>query len=69
MPEWLLDRVTVIGLAVIGGVLSVLASWCGSRNLISAQSAMRLNQAAYAFMAASMILFILAGLLGSWQKS
>jgi len=69
MPEWLLDRVTVISLAVIGGVLSVLASWCGSRELISAQTAMRLNRAAYVFMAASMTLFIAAGLFGSWQQN
>lgn len=65
MPEWLLDRVTIISLAVLGGVCSVLASWCGSRKLISEQYAEWLNKAAYVFMAGSIILFIAAGMFGS----
>ena len=65
MIEWLLSRATIISLAVVGGVLSMLASWCGSRNLISEQHVAYLNKAAYVFMAISMVLFIAAGMYGS----
>lgn len=64
MPDWLLDRSTVITLAVIGGLLSLLVSWLGPRNLISAQQAGFLTKASYAFMAVSIVLFLAAGLLG-----
>jgi predicted membrane channel-forming protein YqfA (hemolysin III family) len=67
MAELLLNRTTVIGLAVIGGVLSVLASWCQSQNLITQHRAAWLNRIAYAFMAASMVLFIAAGLFDFGQ--
>jgi hypothetical protein len=65
MPDWLLDRNTIIGLAIIGGVCSVLASWCQSRGAISKQNVIWLNKAAYVFMAASIILFIGAGMFGA----
>jgi len=65
MIDWLLNRTTVISLAVIGGVFSVLASWCQSRGMVSEQKAIWLNKAAYIFMAASIILFIGSGLFGA----
>lgn len=65
MIEWLLNRGTIISLAVLGGACSLLASWCSSRNLLSEQYVVRLSQAAYLLMAVSMILFIAAGVFGS----
>ena len=64
MPDWLFERSTVVGLAAIGGVLAILASWCRSRNWVAEERAEFLNKASYAFMAASVFLFIGAGLLG-----
>jgi H+/Cl- antiporter ClcA len=64
MPDWLLDRTTVIGLAIVGGAFSILASWCQSREK-PARFAKRLNKVAYLFMAASIILFIVAGMFGT----
>jgi len=64
MPDWLLDRTTVIGLAIVGGACSILASWCQSREKL-ARFANGLNKVAYLFMAASIILFIAAGMFGT----
>lgn len=64
MPDWLLERSTVIGLAIVGGVLSVFASWCQSRATM-AQHANWINKAAYGFMAVSIVLFIGAGMFGA----
>ena len=64
MPHWLFDRSTVIGLAILGGVFSIIASLCLSRGWITEQQAKSLNKAAYACMGVSMFLFIGAGLLG-----
>ena len=62
MPDWLFERSTVIALAIAGGVFSVLASLCQSR--VTEHQLKMLNRAAYAFMGASIILFVLVGLLG-----
>lgn len=64
MPDWLFSRPTIITLAVIGGLFSLLASWCQSRGVLSEQSAAWLNKASYAFMFTSMVLFIVVGLFG-----
>ena len=69
MPDWLFDRTTVVTLAIAGGVFSVLASWSQSRGWVTKQQFKVLNQAAYAFMAASIILFIFAGLLGEGGRA
>ena len=61
MPDWLINRPTIIGLAVIGGALSLLASWCQSRGVLAEHQVSWLNKAAYAFMAVSIVLFITAG--------
>lgn len=65
MPDWLLTRPTIIGLAVIGGVLSMLASWCQSREMLPERQVKWLNKAAYTFMTVSIVLFITAGLIGA----
>ena len=67
MVDWFLNRTTVIGLAIIGGSFSLLASWCQSRDSVSEQKLKWLNKAAYVFMAASIILFIGAGLFGAGE--
>jgi hypothetical protein len=67
MPEWLLTRPTIIGLAILGGLCSMLASWCQSRETLPASYAGWLSKAAYAFMATSVILFIGAGMFGSGE--
>jgi H+/Cl- antiporter ClcA len=65
MPDWLLNRPLIIGLAITGGVLSMLVSWCQSRAILSERLVIWLNKASYGFMTVSIILFIAAGLLGS----
>ena len=62
MLSFLLERSTVIGLAVVGGILSLIASWCSARKMLSAQSLYWINKLAYVFMGASMLLFVIAGL-------
>jgi hypothetical protein len=63
--EFLLSRPFVVALAVVGAVLSTAASFLQARGRIAAQTARALNVAGYGFMGASMILFVLAGLLGA----
>jgi hypothetical protein len=65
MPDWLLSRPTVIALAIGGGAFSLLASWCKSRGILSAQQVIWLNKTAYGFMAASIILFIIVVFVGA----
>lgn len=62
MLEWLFSRQLVIALAVIGGAISLFISWSKSRNMLNEQQLAWLNKASYAFMGASIILFIGAGL-------
>lgn len=64
MLELLFSRGFVIGLAVIGGLLSLISSWAQKRGRISEATAIWLNKAAYGFMGVSMVLFIAAGLFG-----
>jgi predicted membrane channel-forming protein YqfA (hemolysin III family) len=61
--EWLLARPTVIGLAVIGGVLSVLAMLLRKREG-SQKMARQLDIAGYVFMGTSILLFIVVGFRG-----
>jgi hypothetical protein len=67
MPDWLLDRTTIIGLAIVGGVFSMLASWCKSRGALAPPYAIWFGKASYAFMAVSVVLFIGAGMFGAEQ--
>ena len=61
--EWLLTRPTVIGLAVIGGVLSVVAMLLRKRE--GAQKmARQMDIAGYVFMGTSILLFIVVGFRG-----
>ncbi|MFT5657826.1 MAG: hypothetical protein ACI9KN_001100 [Gammaproteobacteria bacterium] len=64
MLEILFSRTTVIGLAIIGGIFSIISSWCQKRALTSEQNIVWLTRASYAFMAVSIILFVGAGLFG-----
>lgn len=69
MPDWLFNRSTVIALALAGGAFSVLASWCHKTNRVSKDQLHLMNRAAYVFMAASMVLFVCAGLFGVGSDS
>jgi hypothetical protein len=63
--EALIDRRVVIALAIAGAVLSTGASMLQARRKLGARGARNLNYAGYAFMLASMVLFVLAGLRGT----
>ena len=63
--EALVDRRVVIGLAIAGAVLSTAASMLQVRGKLGERGARNLNYAGYAFMGASMVLFVLAGLTGT----
>jgi uncharacterized membrane protein len=60
--EFLLTKPVVVTLAIIGAVLSTLASFLQKRGTVSEQTASALNYAGYGVMGASMLLFVLAGL-------
>ena len=64
MLDPLLTRPVVVALAVLGALLSTAASILQVRRLISERTARLVNYAGYGAMGASMLLFILAGLLG-----
>jgi hypothetical protein len=61
--EWLLHRPVVVGIAVIGGVFSLLAILLQRRHG-SDKLVQKLNLVSYAFMGASVLLFLIAGLRG-----
>jgi predicted membrane channel-forming protein YqfA (hemolysin III family) len=61
--EWLLTRPTVIGLAVIGGVLSVLAMLLRKREGAK-KMARQFDIAGYVLMGTSILLFIVVGFRG-----
>ena len=61
----LLTRPVVVAFAVLGALLSTAASVLQVRKKLSEQGARRLNYAGYAAMTVSMLLFVLAGLLGA----
>ena len=65
MPDWLLTRPTIIGLAIVGGICSMLASWCQSRETVPKFYANWFSKASYTFMAVSVILFIAAGMFAT----
>ncbi len=63
--DWLLTREAVITLAVLGAIASTAASYLQVRGKISPPRASRLNMVGYAFMGASMLLFIVIGYRGA----
>ena len=67
MLDLLLQRSTVVTLAIIGGALSLAISVLSARGALSVSAIKHLNKVAYVFMGLSMILFIAAGLAGSLQ--
>ena len=62
--EVLLERPVVIGLAVLGAVLSTAASFLQKKGVLDERGATLMNYAGYGVMGVSMFLFVLAGLLG-----
>ena len=63
--ELLLTRPVVVALAVLGALLSILASLLQRNGVVSERGARVLNYAGYGFMGASILLFVLAGLRGA----
>lgn len=61
MPAWLISREVVVGLAIIGAVVSMLAAALRSRGVLGEAKARLVNRTGYAFMWASISLFIIAG--------
>jgi hypothetical protein len=61
--EVLLTKPVVVALAILGAILSTLASILQIRGYLGAKGARLLNYTGYGCMGASMALFILAGLL------
>ncbi len=59
--DWWVTREAIIALAVLGAIVSVSASLLQSSGRIDAGRAQQLNTAGYGLMAASMLLFIVAG--------
>lgn len=62
--ELLLTKPVVVTLAVLGAVLCTLASFLQMRGYVSEKTGKVINWAGYAVMGASMLGFVLAGLLG-----
>jgi hypothetical protein len=60
--ELLLTKPVVVTLAVLGAVLCSLAAYLQTRGRVSEKTGRALNYAGYGVMAASMLLFVLAGL-------
>jgi hypothetical protein len=60
--ELLLTKPVVVTLAVLGAVLSTAASYLQTRGYVSERTGKALNYTGYGVMAASMLLFVLAGL-------
>ena len=61
--ELLLTKPVVVTLAVLGAVLSSAASFLQKRGYATERTSRALNWAGYGLMGASMLLFVLAGLL------
>jgi uncharacterized protein with PQ loop repeat len=61
--ELLLSKTVVVALAIVGAVLCTAASFLQMRGYVSEKTGKAINYAGYGVMAASMLLFVLAGLL------
>jgi hypothetical protein len=62
--DLLWSRETMIALAIVGGVLSVAVMVLQAAGRIGPEWVKRLNRAAYGFMLASVMVFIVAGFRG-----
>jgi hypothetical protein len=60
--ELLLTKPVVVTLAILGAVLSSLASFLQMHGYVSEKTARALNWAGYGVMGVSVLLFVLAGL-------
>jgi membrane protein insertase Oxa1/YidC/SpoIIIJ len=63
--DFILSRETVITLAIIGGVFSMIVSWCRKNGKASEQVIKWMNKISYICMSVSIFLFIAAGLFGT----
>ena len=63
MPDWIFTRQSVIALAIAGGLCSLLVSVLQPKGILSEKKIYWLRKFSYAFMAASIALFIGAGFL------
>lgn len=61
IPEWIFTRATVVTLAIVGAVISVVASSLKLRGSISDERVKQINRVGYGFMWVSVALFIIAG--------
>jgi hypothetical protein len=61
--EFLLSKTVVVALAVLGALLCTAASFLQMRGYVSERAGKAINYAGYGVMGASMLLFVLAGLL------
>ncbi len=61
--EWILTKPVVIGLALVGGAVSLVAMFIRKRQA-NHPAAAKFDTAAYALMGVSMLLFIIIGLRG-----
>jgi hypothetical protein len=61
--ELLLTKPVVVALAILGALLSTAASFLQVRGYLGEKAGKALNWAGYGVMGASMLLFVLAGLL------
>jgi|TARA_B110000977_G_scaffold195726_1_gene274704 uncharacterized membrane protein YozB (DUF420 family) len=64
MVDLILSRETVITLAIIGGVFSMIVSWCRKNGKASEPVIKSMNKFSYVCMSVSIFLFIAAGLFG-----
>lgn len=62
--EFLLTKPVVVSLAVLGALLSSVASFLQTRGYLNEKTGKAMNYAGYGVMGASMLLFVLAGLWG-----
>jgi len=60
---WVLSREVVVGLAIAGGVASLAALGLRSRARIDAAWIARIDRLAYVLMGASIVLFVIRGLV------
>ena len=59
--SWILARPMIVGIAVIGGLASIVGMILQARSVARSKWVDRLNRLAYLFMGISVLLFIVSG--------